>query len=108
MRQEFFTPETLTEICSRLVTHYFLLTPVELELWDTDPENFGKYIYIIRCVYYIYIIILQLFHIILYTKYLYSFTFFNYIIISVVDDGGESWKYSLRVNISYSTIYQYL
>ncbi|XP_033190339.1 importin beta11 isoform X3 [Bombus vancouverensis nearcticus] len=54
LRQEFFTPETLAEICSRLVTHYFLLTPAELELWDTDPESF------------------------------------------VVDDGGESWKYSLR------------
>lgn len=27
---------------------------------------------------------------------------------SVVDDGGESWKYSLRVNISYSIIYKYL
>ncbi|KAK9304709.1 hypothetical protein QLX08_004111 [Tetragonisca angustula] len=40
LRQEFFTPETLTEICSRLVTHYFLLTPAELELWDTDPESF--------------------------------------------------------------------
>lgn len=26
---------------------------------------------------------------------------------SVVDDGGESWKYSLRVNISYSIIYKY-
>ncbi|CAK9800995.1 IPO11, partial [Anthophora plagiata] len=54
LKQEFFTPEILTEICSRLVTHYFLLTPADLELWDTDPENFG------------------------------------------VDDGGESWKYSLR------------
>ncbi|XP_034176421.1 importin beta11 isoform X2 [Osmia lignaria lignaria] len=54
LRQDFFTPETLTEICSRLVTHYFLLTPADLELWDTDPENF------------------------------------------VVDDCGESWKYSLR------------
>ncbi|XP_043518206.1 importin-11 [Frieseomelitta varia] len=40
LRKEFFTPETLTEICSRLVTHYFLLTPAELELWDTDPESF--------------------------------------------------------------------
>ncbi|XP_031837056.1 importin beta11 isoform X2 [Nomia melanderi] len=40
LRQEFCTPETLTEICSRLVTHYFLLTPADLELWDTDPENF--------------------------------------------------------------------
>ncbi|XP_076243616.1 importin beta11 isoform X2 [Calliopsis andreniformis] len=54
IKQEFFTPETLTEICSKLVTHYFLLTPNDLELWDMDPENF------------------------------------------FVDDGGESWKYSLR------------
>jgi len=43
LRQEFFTPETLTEICSRLVTHYFLLTPADLEMWDTHPENFGKH-----------------------------------------------------------------
>ncbi|EFN85422.1 Importin-11 [Harpegnathos saltator] len=41
LRQEFFTPDTLTEICSRLVTHYFLLTPTDLELWDTEPENFA-------------------------------------------------------------------
>ncbi|XP_043468445.1 importin-11 [Leptopilina heterotoma] len=54
LKQEFFTPETLNEICKRLVTHYFLLTPADLELWDSDPENF------------------------------------------VLDDGGESWKYSLR------------
>ncbi|XP_012055952.1 PREDICTED: importin-11 [Atta cephalotes] len=54
LRQEFFTPEILTEICSRLVTHYFLLTPADLEMWDTQPENFA------------------------------------------IDDGGESWKYSLR------------
>jgi len=43
LRQEFFTPEILTEICSRLVTHYFLLTPTDLEMWDTNPENFGKH-----------------------------------------------------------------
>ncbi|XP_029165906.1 importin-11 [Nylanderia fulva] len=54
LKQEFFTPEILTEICSRLVTHYFLLTPTDLEMWDTQPESFA------------------------------------------VDDGGESWKYSLR------------
>ncbi|XP_012521564.2 importin-11 [Monomorium pharaonis] len=54
LRQEFFTPETLTEICSRLVTHYFILTSADLEMWDTHPENFA------------------------------------------IDDGGESWKYSLR------------
>ncbi|XP_012268880.2 importin-11 [Athalia rosae] len=40
LRQEFFTAETLTEICSRLVTHYFVLTPADLEQWDADPENF--------------------------------------------------------------------
>lgn len=40
LRQEFFTPETSTEICSSLVTHYFLLTPADLKMWDTDPENF--------------------------------------------------------------------
>ncbi|XP_078037262.1 importin beta11 [Augochlora pura] len=38
--QENFSPETLVEICSKLVTHYFLLTPADLELWDTDPEHF--------------------------------------------------------------------
>ncbi|XP_076181543.1 importin beta11 isoform X2 [Ptiloglossa arizonensis] len=54
LKQKFFTPETITEICTRLVTHYLLLTPSDLELWDTDPENF------------------------------------------FVDDGGESWRYSLR------------
>ena len=56
LRQEFFTPETLAEICSRLVTHYFLLTPAELELWDTDPESFGKYLYTYIHIY-IYIIV---------------------------------------------------
>ena len=56
LRQEFFTPETLAEICSRLVTHYFLLTPAELELWDTDPESFGKYLYTYIHIYiYIYV-----------------------------------------------------
>ena len=39
--QEFFTSEILTEICTRLVTHYFVLTPADLEFWNVDPENFG-------------------------------------------------------------------
>ncbi|XP_043499006.1 importin-11 [Polistes fuscatus] len=42
LRQKFFVRETLTEICTRLVTHYFLLTPADLELWDTDPENLAS------------------------------------------------------------------
>ncbi|KAG8035764.1 hypothetical protein G9C98_001420 [Cotesia typhae] len=41
LKQEFFTPEVLKEICSKLVTHYFLLTQEDLQMWDTDPENFA-------------------------------------------------------------------
>jgi len=29
-------------MCRKLVTHYFLLTRDDLELWDSDPESFGK------------------------------------------------------------------
>ncbi|KAJ7335927.1 hypothetical protein JRQ81_013868 [Phrynocephalus forsythii] len=36
----FFTYPTLTEICRRLVTHYFLLTEEELTMWEEDPEGF--------------------------------------------------------------------
>jgi hypothetical protein len=39
----FFTADTLTEMCRKLVTHYFLLTRDDLELWDSDPESFGKF-----------------------------------------------------------------
>ncbi|XP_041043005.1 importin-11 isoform X2 [Carcharodon carcharias] len=37
----FFNYSTLTEICRRLVSHYFLLTPEELSMWDEDPEGFA-------------------------------------------------------------------
>ncbi|XP_078405147.1 importin-11 isoform X1 [Cetorhinus maximus] len=37
----FFNYSTLTEICRRLVSHYFLLTPEELSMWDEDPESFA-------------------------------------------------------------------
>ena len=37
----FFTPDTLGEICRRLVTTYFLLTEDDLQCWDTDPEEYG-------------------------------------------------------------------
>lgn len=56
MKTTFFQQSTLTEICRKLVTHYFLLTQDELDMWDADPETF------------------------------------------VNDEGGESWKYSLRVS----------
>lgn len=54
IKLNFFIPSTLTEMCTKLVTHYFLLTRDDLELWDSDPESFAT------------------------------------------DEGGESWKYSLR------------
>ncbi|XP_063982373.1 importin-11 [Diachasmimorpha longicaudata] len=41
LREEFFTPEILKEISSWLVTRYFLLTPSDLERWNTDPENYA-------------------------------------------------------------------
>lgn len=58
IKMAFFQESTLTEICRKLVTHYFLLTQDELDMWDADPETF------------------------------------------VNDEGGESWKYSLRVSWS--------
>ncbi|XP_059176481.1 importin-11-like isoform X2 [Physella acuta] len=37
---EFFTCDTLSEICRRLVSDYFLLTTDDLTTWDADPEEF--------------------------------------------------------------------
>nr|CAD7396049.1 unnamed protein product [Timema cristinae] len=54
IKMGFFTANTLTEMCKKLVTHYFLLTTEDLKQWDSDPEGFA------------------------------------------IDEGGESWKYSLR------------
>ncbi len=39
----FFTPDTLNEICRRLIGHYFLLTQEDLQIWDSDPEEFSGY-----------------------------------------------------------------
>lgn len=52
--KEFFTSERLGFIMEKLLMHYFLLTPADIEQWEEDPENF------------------------------------------VTDEGGDSWKYSLR------------
>ncbi|CAH2296266.1 importin-11 isoform X1 [Pelobates cultripes] len=37
----FFTYPTLTEICRRLVTHYFRLSEEELAMWEEDPESYA-------------------------------------------------------------------
>lgn len=36
-------------MCQGLVGHYFLLTQEDLQLWDEDPETFGKYKYCVDC-----------------------------------------------------------
>ncbi|KAK8782150.1 hypothetical protein V5799_016510 [Amblyomma americanum] len=42
VKMTFFTYSTVTEMCRRLVLHYFLLTEEELATWDTDPEGFAS------------------------------------------------------------------
>ena len=41
IKQEFFRPETISEICSRLVTSYLPLSGEDLQLWDEDPEGYA-------------------------------------------------------------------
>ncbi|CAH1959457.1 unnamed protein product [Acanthoscelides obtectus] len=38
----FFTPERLADMCRKLVGHYFILTPDELAIWESDPEAFSS------------------------------------------------------------------
>lgn len=45
IKTEFFQPNILAIVCRKLITHYFLLTREDLELWDSDPEGFGTVIY---------------------------------------------------------------
>ncbi|XP_077867059.1 importin-11-like, partial [Saccoglossus kowalevskii] len=40
LKTAFFTSATLCEICTTLVSHYFLLTSEELLMWESDPEGF--------------------------------------------------------------------
>ncbi|XP_039291303.1 importin-11-like isoform X1 [Nilaparvata lugens] len=40
IKKEFFNETVLNVICRKLITHYFLLTPQDLALWDSDPETF--------------------------------------------------------------------
>lgn len=38
-----FKSDRLMIMCQQLIYKYFLLTPAELEIWDSDPEMFGKW-----------------------------------------------------------------
>ena len=42
IKSSFFNFNTLSEICRRLVSHYFLLTDDDLQCWDSDPEEYSK------------------------------------------------------------------
>ncbi|CAH1127188.1 unnamed protein product [Ceutorhynchus assimilis] len=42
IKQSFFNPNLLTDICRKLVGHYFILTQDELDTWDADPEAFSN------------------------------------------------------------------
>ena len=42
IKMAFFTSEMLTEVCRRLVHNYFQLTVEDLQIWDSEPEDFSK------------------------------------------------------------------
>ncbi len=42
IKSDFFRREVVKEICERLISHYLPLTPEDLALWDSDPEEYSK------------------------------------------------------------------
>ena len=44
IKREFFDPPTVTEICKSLISKYLPLSRDDLEMWDTDPEQYGNFI----------------------------------------------------------------
>uniref|UniRef100_A0A0P4WDI7 Importin N-terminal domain-containing protein n=1 Tax=Scylla olivacea TaxID=85551 RepID=A0A0P4WDI7_SCYOL len=40
IKSSFFTNTVLAGMCHKLISHHFLLTPEDLEVWDSDPEGF--------------------------------------------------------------------
>lgn len=42
IKQAFFQPQTVSDMCRKLVVHYFVLTQDELDMWDSDPETFSN------------------------------------------------------------------
>ena len=39
---DFFQQSTVEEICKCLISQYLLLSKDDLELWDSDPEQYGE------------------------------------------------------------------
>lgn len=42
IKQDFFQPDRVSDICRKLIGHYFILTQDELDTWDSDPEDFSN------------------------------------------------------------------
>lgn len=42
IKQSVLTPVVISDICRKLVGHYFVLTQDELDIWDADPEAFSN------------------------------------------------------------------
>ncbi|XP_066986451.1 importin-11 [Macrobrachium rosenbergii] len=40
IKSQFFDNSVLAGMCHKLISHYFLLTQSDLEVWDSDPEGF--------------------------------------------------------------------
>ena len=40
---DFFQQSTVEEICKCLISQYLLLSKDDLELWDSDPEQYGEF-----------------------------------------------------------------
>lgn len=48
IRNEFFRDDVVANICMKIVTHYMKLQQKELELWDSDPEEFSKFFLVMK------------------------------------------------------------
>jgi hypothetical protein len=62
-----------------LIEHYLLLSQEDLHLWESNPEEFGKGSWS--------------------DFFFFQFHFFSIFLCVAIEEGGEAWKYSLRVNL---------
>ena len=76
IKLEVFTPEALSLMGRQLIENYLLLSQEDLHLWETSPEEFGNFYYFIL--------------------FEYNYKYFPF--ITAAEEGGEAWKYSLRVS----------
>ena len=65
-----------------LIEHYLLLSQEDLHLWESNPEEFGKGSWSD-----------------FFSKLIIIHDFFHFILCVAIEEGGEAWKYSLRVSL---------